>query len=236
MAVKTSKVSGRRRLHFGSLDEVLAEAERLAAGPYRKLGNWRLGEILMHLALAGNKSIDGTIERGGLFLFWSGLKRLIDIAAALVFLPISAFLSVIYRIYGTITGRVRFFREDRIWNGHRIQWPRGVRHSGDEVSDCVKYRLFALILSGRLSFIGPPPALPSWSPGEVAGGKSMFRAGVTGAWRIAPGSGWRTAMENEMLEMQNWSFNREIVLLVKSIPALLGGRYPDWFYNDRRSS
>jgi len=43
-------------------------------------------------------------------------------------------------------------------------------------------------------------------------------------------------MKNEMLEMQNWSFNREIVILVQSIPALLAGTYPDWFYNDRRNS
>ena len=68
MAVQTSKVAGRRRLHFESLDEVLAESERLTAGRYRRLGNWTLGQILMHLALAGDKSIDGTIAgRSGLF-------------------------------------------------------------------------------------------------------------------------------------------------------------------------
>jgi hypothetical protein len=75
MAVKTSKVTGRRRLHFESLDEVLAEAERLAARPYRKLGNWTLGQILMHLALAGEKSIDGTIAgRAWLFIKGAGGK------------------------------------------------------------------------------------------------------------------------------------------------------------------
>src|SRR5205807_8480410 len=63
------KVTGRRRLHFESLDEVLAEAERRAAGRYRRLGHWTLGQILMHLALAGDKSIDGTIAgRSSLFI------------------------------------------------------------------------------------------------------------------------------------------------------------------------
>ncbi|HUV35694.1 MAG TPA: glycosyltransferase [Patescibacteria group bacterium] len=177
-----------------------------------------------------------SIERGGLFLFWSGLKRMIDFTAALMLLPVSAFFSAFHRAYGTITGRVRFFGEVRQWNGKSIHWPRGVRAGGGEVSDFSKCRLFVLVLGGRLSFIGPPPSLPSWPTGEIAGENSMFRAGITGAWRVSPSANWKTAMENEMLEMQNWSFNREIVILVQSIPALLTGTYPDWFYNDRRNS
>jgi hypothetical protein len=44
----------RRKLRFNSIDEVLAEAERLAAaereGRVTQLGNWTLGTILNHLA------------------------------------------------------------------------------------------------------------------------------------------------------------------------------------------
>lgn len=65
MAVDTKKVIGRRSLHFASLDEILAEAERLAAGRHRQLGNWTLGQILMHLARAGEAYIDGTPDRPG---------------------------------------------------------------------------------------------------------------------------------------------------------------------------
>lgn len=51
VAVKTSKVIGRRCLRFESLDAVLADAEQLAAVESKQLGNWTLGQILMHWAL-----------------------------------------------------------------------------------------------------------------------------------------------------------------------------------------
>lgn len=59
MPVATAKVQGRRKLDYKSLDEVVADAERLAAGPVRALGNWSPGQIFKHLALAYNGSIDG---------------------------------------------------------------------------------------------------------------------------------------------------------------------------------
>lgn len=61
MTVNTAKVSGRRKLRFESLDEVLAEAERLAAAnDVRTLGNWTLGQILQHLATSYHMAIDGS--------------------------------------------------------------------------------------------------------------------------------------------------------------------------------
>jgi len=58
----------RRQLRFQSLDEVLAEAEHLAVIPTRQLGNWTLGQNLMHLAKVYEKSIDGTDYRPGWFV------------------------------------------------------------------------------------------------------------------------------------------------------------------------
>ena len=56
----TASATQRRELHFDSLDEVLAEAERLAAAnEVATHGNWSLGQILMHLARAVDLSIDG---------------------------------------------------------------------------------------------------------------------------------------------------------------------------------
>jgi hypothetical protein len=55
VAIDTRKVAGRRKLHFNSLDEVLADAERLVAGGSTQLGNWSL-------ALVENASIDGFPE------------------------------------------------------------------------------------------------------------------------------------------------------------------------------
>jgi Protein of unknown function (DUF1569) len=58
--VKTSKVQGRRELHFANLDEMLADAEMLAAAPrVKQLGNWTLGQALGHLANAMDMAVDG---------------------------------------------------------------------------------------------------------------------------------------------------------------------------------
>jgi hypothetical protein len=58
--INTTKVTGRRQLHFGSLDDLLADVERLAAcRRLQTLGNWSAGQIFEHLALTMNKSIDG---------------------------------------------------------------------------------------------------------------------------------------------------------------------------------
>jgi len=60
MPVVTKKVSGRRTLRFESLDEVQAEAERLADGRVKMLGNWSLAQIFKHLAAGLNSSLDGS--------------------------------------------------------------------------------------------------------------------------------------------------------------------------------
>jgi len=60
VAVDTKTVQGRRVLHFTSLDEIVADAEKLAASPDTKmLGNWPLDQLFTHLAMAINGSIDG---------------------------------------------------------------------------------------------------------------------------------------------------------------------------------
>lgn len=59
----------RRELSFASVDEILAEAERLAAAPdVELLGNWSLGQILDHLALAMEKAIDGSDGKAPLLM------------------------------------------------------------------------------------------------------------------------------------------------------------------------
>lgn len=59
MAVDTKRVTGRRTLRFESVEALRAEAERLAAGPHRTLGNYTLGQILAHLAQVMEYSLDG---------------------------------------------------------------------------------------------------------------------------------------------------------------------------------
>jgi hypothetical protein len=60
MAVDTKKIIGRRELRFNSLDEVVADAERLVAAPNTKtIGNWPLDRLIGHLTSSVNGSIDG---------------------------------------------------------------------------------------------------------------------------------------------------------------------------------
>ena len=69
MSVSTKGVTDRRELRFESLDEVLADAERLAAAENVKLlGNWSLGQIFKHLAIALNSSIDGVPFKASWFM------------------------------------------------------------------------------------------------------------------------------------------------------------------------
>ena len=61
--IDTTKVKDRRPVHYASLDELLADAEKLVAldaqGQVRALGNMTLGQGLGHLALWMQASIDG---------------------------------------------------------------------------------------------------------------------------------------------------------------------------------
>ncbi len=59
MPVSTAKVEGRRTLDYASLEDVLADADRLSSGSVKVLGNWSAGQIFRHLASAYNGSIDG---------------------------------------------------------------------------------------------------------------------------------------------------------------------------------
>lgn len=59
MTVDTKSAQGRRQVHYESLDDLLQDAQSLAAGEVEMRGNWSLGQILKHLAGALETSIDG---------------------------------------------------------------------------------------------------------------------------------------------------------------------------------
>ncbi len=178
-----------------------------------------------------------SIERGALFLARRAFKRTGDILASLVLLPFVSFFSALYYTYGKFTGRVRFFSEVRRGAGAReIRWPRVVGVSGREAGDIFKVELCLHVLLGRLSLVGPLPALLSWSTDELAGDLCDFKPGVTGRWRVMSYGGWPAAMEDGVLELQSWSLTREIVILAQSLKAMLFGIYPKWYFENRRDS
>ncbi len=60
MPVDTGKVQNRRKVEYASLQDVLVDAERMASGNAKPLGNWSAGQIFAHLAKIMNNSIDGS--------------------------------------------------------------------------------------------------------------------------------------------------------------------------------
>jgi hypothetical protein len=72
--VDTGKVAARRMLRFESIDQVLAEVERLAeaerAGRLRRLGNWTLGQALGHLAAWTEYGYTGVPLKVPFFVRW----------------------------------------------------------------------------------------------------------------------------------------------------------------------
>ncbi len=59
MTVNTAKVQSRRVLRFTTLEEMLTEAQALATGSVRTLGNWSLGQILDHISVWLEFTLDG---------------------------------------------------------------------------------------------------------------------------------------------------------------------------------
>jgi hypothetical protein len=72
--VDTGKVAGRRTLRFESVDQAMAEAERLAeaerAGRLKRLGNWTLGQTLAHLAAWVEYGYTGAPLKVPFFIRW----------------------------------------------------------------------------------------------------------------------------------------------------------------------
>lgn len=57
--VDSTRVAGRRTLHFDSYEDLLADVHQMNAQPSRYLGNWSLGQVCEHLAKAIEYMVDG---------------------------------------------------------------------------------------------------------------------------------------------------------------------------------
>jgi len=68
MTINTKQVTGRRELHFESIDNVVHDAEQITSGDAKSLGNWTPGQILQHLALSMNNAVDGVPFKAPLFI------------------------------------------------------------------------------------------------------------------------------------------------------------------------
>lgn len=57
--INTKHVTDRRRLSFSSMDDILADAEKLDGRPVRVTGNWSAGQIVEHVTFPITFSLDG---------------------------------------------------------------------------------------------------------------------------------------------------------------------------------
>lgn len=60
MAIDTSKLTGRRTLKFNSLDDIIADVEKLNQSKIRAIGNWSPGQVLEHVTIVMDYCLDGT--------------------------------------------------------------------------------------------------------------------------------------------------------------------------------
>jgi hypothetical protein len=81
MVVNTSKVTGRRKLQFDSLDDVVNDVDRIlvaqSSGELRVLGNWTAGQILAHLASWAEYPYKGYPMKPPVWLIRFILKRML---------------------------------------------------------------------------------------------------------------------------------------------------------------
>jgi hypothetical protein len=77
MAVDVTKVTNRRRVRYETLQDLIADAERLSARPVHTLGNKSFEQILRHLSLVMNVSIDGSAKPLPMPLYIRVLGRLL---------------------------------------------------------------------------------------------------------------------------------------------------------------
>ena len=171
-----------------------------------------------------------SMERRILYRLERALKRCVDCLAGAAALPFVSFVSLAYRAYGTMGGRVAFYGEERAGGGGRtIRWPRVVRASGREATDFVKPALCLSLIGGSLSLVGPPP-LYSAEAAAREGVIGEVRPGITGRWRLVRQGSRERALEEEALGLESWSTGRDVVIVMESIVLLCSGSYPGWFF------
>jgi GT2 family glycosyltransferase len=166
------------------------------------------------------------VERGAGYYFTNAAQRIMDLTAGALLLPLSVLFWLPARIVGLLGGKIMFSSQRRFGNRCEISWPRVSLPGGGEASDMLKPRIFAYLITGKLSLIGPP-AHVTCGVGDTGG----MKPGITGYWRIEPRGSGLEATADEILMLHRESFIGRILLLVRSISPFLSGRYPDWFYS-----
>jgi len=156
-------------------------------------------------------------------------KRLLDMGLGAVFLIVSVPFTMVYFLYALVRGRTPFFRESRLGlGGEPFTLPVAGVRSSDGPSDIVNLPLFWLVVTGKLSIVGPYP-LPSALEGSLdsaVGFRFDVRPGLTGLWRVGTSAeiSIMDLMAQDASYTRNWSLGKDIKILVMTFGSILMGR------------
>ena len=96
------------------------------------------------------------------------------------------------------------------------------RYSLDEVPQ------LANVVRGHMSLVGPRPALPSEVVryDEDPRRRLAVKPGLTGLWQVSGRSdlSWSDTVRLDLLYVDNWSFSLDLVILCRTVRAVLGHR------------
>jgi lipopolysaccharide/colanic/teichoic acid biosynthesis glycosyltransferase len=157
------------------------------------------------------------------------VKRLMDIVLGLLFLVVSLPISVVYLLYASIRDGAAFSREERLGLGGKpFMLPVAGTRSSAGPSDIVSSPLFWLVVTGKMSMVGPYP-FPSGTGvllDDAAGFRFDARPGITGFWRM--GSGDEVHLDDLLAQdasyIRNWSLGQDLKILMMSLRNIILGR------------
>jgi lipopolysaccharide/colanic/teichoic acid biosynthesis glycosyltransferase len=156
-------------------------------------------------------------------------KRALDVALGAIFLVVSAPVSVIYYIYTSMRGGVPFSGEQRLGlGGQPFVLPVAGSGRSNGPSDIVNLPLFWLVVTGRMSMVGPYPFPVEGADRFARAAKFRFdvRPGITGYWRT--GTEGETSIEDLLAQdanyVRNWALVQDLKILAASFGNMLFGR------------
>jgi lipopolysaccharide/colanic/teichoic acid biosynthesis glycosyltransferase len=155
-------------------------------------------------------------------------KRTLDIFLGVIFSIVSAPFFVIYCLYAYACGRKPFTHEERLGlRGTPFSIPIAGSGTASGPSDLVSLPLFWLVVTGKMSLVGPYP-VPAKDAGFIdAGARFRFemRPGVTGYWRKGRSSRLRIddMLAQDATYIQNWSLIMDLKILFTTMGKIITG-------------
>jgi len=157
------------------------------------------------------------------------VKRALDIGLGGVFLLVSAPVSVVYFVYTSLRGGVPFSGDERLGLGGKpFVMPVAGNGRSNGPSDIVNLPLFWLVVTGKMSLVGPYPFPTEGDVGLAEAAEFRFdvRPGVTGYWRS--GREGEVPVEDLLAQdanyVRNWTLVQDLKILMMTIGNVLRGK------------